>query len=176
MRLRFSVFAMVLPVLFCCAGPHGGAPVQPDLEAERHLPRNRAERLALEAAEGRRDIVRDGWTAHVAGSDRGLVHVTLTRPTGSEENAPLEAFDLSLRDGWVEQVGAPRYLSPSDDLEQGVLHAAREAAVMPSGQAIVAFKGGVLVGRKTDLRCLVEVRSLSSERRELFSRTVNVCQ
>ncbi|AJE02598.1 hypothetical protein [Geobacter pickeringii] len=174
MRLRFSIVAMVMPVLVSCAGSPVGTPTA-GLEGERHRPRNSAERLALEAAESRRDITRGGWTAHVAGSEGARLHVTLTRPTGEAENAPLEVYDLALRDGWVEQVGEPRYLAPSDDLEQGVLHVAREAAGAPSGQAIVAVKGGALVGRKTDLRCLVEVRALSTERRELFSRTVNVC-
>ncbi|WP_298436400.1 hypothetical protein [Geobacter sp.] len=174
MGLRRFVVALLLPLIVSCAGPRRAE--RQGEETERHLPRNAAERLALESAETRSELVRDGWTAHFAGSDGATARVTLTRPTGPEEDAPLEAFDLLLREGWIVEVGEPRYLAPSGDLEQGVLQVAREAAAAPSGQAIVAIKRGVLVGRKTDLRCLVEVRALSAERRELFSRTVNICQ
>lgn len=176
MRNVLWISALSLGLLCACAGPEvtterdGG-----EAASERHLPRNDAERLAVDAVRMRGEAARGGWIARFAGDEGTAARATLTRSSGSEEDAPLDVFDLTVRDGWIERVDGPRYVARTKELEEAMELVARRAAAAPSGQAVILMRNGALSGRKTDLRCMVEVRGVSPERRELFSRTINVC-
>lgn len=176
MKRTWWILVVVLAVLPSCANHYGS--VREMGRRETEFPRRPCaewESLAVEAAEKREDIARGDYRASFRESAGGAALVTVDRPSGPEEDAPLKAVDVRVSNGMIDDVGEPRYVARSRDLEEMIERVARQAAASSLGMATLSVRRGVISAKKTESRCLVEVRGVSYERKDLFSRTVSVC-
>ncbi|BDV44121.1 hypothetical protein GURASL_30440 [Geotalea uraniireducens] len=174
MNIKLWLPLLAIPLAASCSGPVASVR-ESGVALVRHRPAGSAELLAGAVAAAGQDVRQGEWWGKIARREGNAVLVTVSRAVGTEANAPREEYDLLVRDGWIESVSDPRYVAPSHDLEDAVALVARQAAAAADGFATLTLPTAVLSGRRTEQRCLVEVRARSPERRELFSRLENVC-